>query len=467
MLLGATAVFLVACRGLLTPLRSALNERTIKFLCLVTLLATTGLGVPYSFVRAAGVISPDAAAIPAIMACAAVCAVLWTVLLSASGSRPLPMNIWLFTGFFVLICVTTIFSRIPGHSFEVWSNLTWKVAAMTLASAWLARTQRDLLNASNIYIVSGLLIAVVVYYNKIHGISLVQETRVSIGLIVSDDPEAVRASQRVLSDPNDLALILMFPLGFTFARIVHRRNIIEGLVAALASGAILLGIIFTQSRGAAIGIMMVAAITLLQRYKSIALGLMAVLVAAPLMLSAMSIATRSSGGYEEFAEGDLDDSAQHRVDAWKTAINMAIARPLTGVGLANFSPMYYTYTDYWHNKAIAAHSMWFQVLGELGFVGLALFIAMIWSSFNLNARTIRLLAAARAPPTQRATAVGLQAALAGTCASGTFLSQGYNWPIYIIIALIAALANQVEEPAAQHTTVNASNDDSRQPEDVR
>ena len=123
---------------------------------------------------------------------------------------------------------------------------------------------------------------------------------------------------------------------------------------------------------------------------------------------------------------------------------MAVERPLTGVGISNFSQLYYRYTDHWLNREIAVHSMWFQVLGELGFLGFALFVGMIWTSFRINAETLRWLERAHAPPLLRAIAVGLQAALAGTCASGTFLSQAYTWPVYIIVALIGALSNQAQ-----------------------
>lgn len=454
LLLGSAAVALVATKALLTPLRPGVDERTVKTLSLGSLLICAAVAVPYSAMRSAGMATPDALGIPLALTSAAFCAVAWYTLLSSASARPMPANIRLFTAFFVVICLTSIFGRVPGDSFDYWSSMTWKVAAMTLATVWLARSQRDLSLATALYIASGVLIAFVVFYNKANGISLVEGTRVAIGLVASDDPEVVRASARVLSDPNDLALILMFPLAFALARLVHRSSWINMLASASAATVILLAITFTQSRGAALGVMMVVAVLLFQRYRSFAVGVMAIVIAGPLLISAMSIATRSNSVSDGFSQGDLDNSAQHRIDAWKTAVNMAAARPLTGVGIGNFSQMYYSYTEHWHNRAIAAHSMWFQVLGEIGLIGFALFVGMIWKSFTLNAATIRLLERARAPPGPRAMALGLQAALAGTCAAGTFLSQAYNWPLYMIIAMIAAIASQaaavpVEDPASE------------------
>lgn len=456
LLLGSASLALVGMKGLLSPLRGPANSGALKAYCMVSLAICIGLAVPYSALRASGTVGYDAVMIPAIMLSAAFCAAVWTALLSNSGDHALPVNVRIFAAFFIFICIDTIFSRVPGDSFDWWASITWKISVMTLASAWLARNERDLLHASNIFIVSGVLVAAVVIYNKMNGISLVQGTRVAIGWISNGDLESFKASNaKILSDPNDLALILMFPLAFALARVVHRRNLLEGILAAAACAATMLAIVFTQSRGAAIGIVVVFVTLFLSRYRSAVLGLIAMAAIGPLLLGAMNIANRDHGGFAEFASAGLDQSAQHRIDAWKTSVNMAAAHPLTGVGISNFSQMYYSYTNYWHNREIAVHSMWFQVLGELGLIGFALFVAMIWTSFTVNAQTIRWLEMAHAPAFLRATATGLQAALAGTCASGTFLSQAYTWPVYVIVALIAALANQakVYEPAikvAQH-----------------
>lgn len=453
LLLGTASVVLVGLKALLSDLQGPVQSRTLKTLCLVSLAATIGLALPFSFLRASGSVGLDPLLIPAVMVCAAICAVVWTAALSAAGEHPLPINIWYFTAFFVLICVTTIFSRVPGDSYDWWTTITWKVAVMTLATAWLVRSERDFRHASNIFIASGLLIAAVVIYNKIYGLSLVQGTRVSIGYIPVEGRDVVKVgTSTILSDPNDLALILMFPLSFALARVIHRRSLLEGVLAASACVVTLAAIAFTESRGAAIGVVVILTMLLMQRYRSAVLGLMAVLFAGSLLFTAMNLANRSGGDVEE---DGLDESAQHRIYAWQTSINMAAARPLTGVGLSNFPQMYYSYTDHWRNRAIAAHSMWFQVLGELGVIAFAVFVAMIWTSFKINAETIKVLERARAPPFLQATSVGLQAALAGTCAAGTFLSQAYTWPLYVILALIAALANLSKRYEGTSTTVRA------------
>lgn len=453
LLLGMGSTALVACKVLLSKDREAHDTRTLRALCLLSLLGTVGIAFPYGIIRGDGAGPLDALVIPVTMLLAAICALSWAKLLSSTAEVPLPINVRIYVAYFTFLTIATIFAVVASNSYDWWINLMWKVATMTLATAWLARSESDLKSASNIFILSGVLIALVVIYNKIHGISLVQGTRVSIGRIVSDDPDAPIVLGQILSDPNDLSLILMFPMAFALARIVHRRNLFEAAMAAAACSLMMSGIIFTQSRGAAIGVATTVAMLLLQRFKSAAPAVIALVVAAPLLFGAMNIANRDSGGYAEAAQGDLDESAQHRLDAWKTAINMAVARPIAGVGIGNFQQLYYSYTDYWFNREIAVHSMWFQVLAECGFVGFGLFVAMIWTSFTVNAASVRLLTSVNGPVFLRATGSGLQAALAGTCASGTFLSQGHTWPVYVIVAMIGALSNQAHRIAAQRGAV--------------
>ena len=70
-----------------------------------------------------------------------------------------------------------------------------------------------------------------------------------------------------------------------------------------------------------------------------------------------------------------DSSAQGRIRAWKASARMAIDYPL-GVGAGSFNSAFgrfYMPTDaqgWAPNRWISAHSVYFKVLGEYGFLGL-------------------------------------------------------------------------------------------------
>ncbi|MCP5978834.1 hypothetical protein NL364_30535, partial [Klebsiella pneumoniae] len=80
--------------------------------------------------------------------------------------------------------------------------------------------------------------------NWFDGEGLVEGTRVTIG----------RAMGSVLGDPNDLSLALLFPLSFAVALAVGRVNVVDRLIGLAGTSTILLGILFTQSRGGLLGV---------------------------------------------------------------------------------------------------------------------------------------------------------------------------------------------------------------------
>ena len=310
---------------------------------------------------------------------------------------------------------------------------------MTLAIAWMARTERDFRTAVTVFIASGVAVAAVVLYNQAEGISLVQGTRVAIGRDIVDETGA--RIDAILTDPNDLALILLFPLAFALGRIVYRRSILDLVFSIAGVGIIIAAIVATQSRGAIIGVIAVVGTFLYSRFRSKSVAIVAVLIAGVALVGAMKIADRHTGGLVDLTEGGVDELSQDRLEAWETAFKMARMHPLTGVGIGNFGSLYFGYTDFWAGREMATHSMWFQLLAETGFIGFGLFVAMIVASFVANLRTLNRLAVMNAPATLRATCIGLHGALAGTCAAGTFLSQAYTWPVYVTVGLIAALTS--------------------------
>lgn len=84
-----------------------------------------------------------------------------------------------------------------------------------------------------------------------------------------------------------------------------------------------------------------------------------------------------------------DGSAMGRIDAWKMSVNLANDR-VTGAGLSAWSPVLYRmYSDNpatWDSSR-AAHSIYFSVLGEHGWIGLILFVSILITAW-WNARWI-------------------------------------------------------------------------------
>jgi putative inorganic carbon (HCO3(-)) transporter len=331
-----------------------------------------------------------------------------------------PSQLKFFAVFFALVTVGGVFAANPGQAFISWTSNYWKIGLMTLALAWLLRTAGDFILFARVMSAIGFLVALVAVQNKWAGIGLVEMTRVTVG-----GPDSV------IGDPNDLAFVLLAPLCFSFALITSRSGLLNSSLGLLSSPTLLLAILYTQSRGVVFGVI-AAAVVFGRRFvrSSILLCCICVAIAVALYYS------MELGGRVTFGEGGLEDSAQGRLDAWAAALELTASHPLTGVGLGNFGLQYW----FAYGQHRAAHSMWMEVLAETGILGFAAFTAMIMSGIVSMFRSMHDLREARASHEVQSMALGAAAGLAGLCAAGTFLSQGFTWPIYVMVAFTASLS---------------------------
>ncbi len=342
----------------------------------------------------------------------------------------------IFARFFGWVVLGIAFSSYPPVAFGSFTSVYVKIGIMVLAISWLMTEHWHFKLAHLLIICSGLAVGGVTLYNNANGIGMVEETRVTI-------------PGTSLGDPNDLSLVLSFPMSYAVALATTKgtgkfRTLLGlvGIVVFVSS------IIATQSRGGLLATVAVFGIFGLRIIKSklllISIGSFGLLI----LVAAAGISDRKSGGA---AEDGVDESAMGRIHAWEAAFNMGVRNPMTGVGLSLFLDNYWNYATHSRaeGKAHVTHSTWFQVLAESGFVGLGLFGFMIFTIFmSIRSSLTRLDRNKGSPqydPHMSAIAVGTYAGLAGFCVSGTFLSQGFLWPVYIITAISIAIANYMDK----------------------
>jgi O-antigen ligase len=382
--------------------------------------------------------------IPLLLSLASIVALAWHVGFTRRIQTWWRTELTVISVFFVLVLVGVFAASNRPVAIEYFKGIYWKIALMTFAIAWLTHTPKDFALASKLITASGVLVGCVALFNKANGIGLVEETRVTIG----------RALGSVLGDPNDLALVLMFPCAFAVS-LMLTRDLTRGtrLLGMIAVPILFMAVLATQSRGGLLGIMAVFGVFGYRRVRSKALFMTIASIGAGVLYAAAGIAERASGGA---AEAGLDASAAGRLYAWEAAFGMALHNPLTGVGLDNFYSNYFFYSPHWDGLNHAVHSTWFGVLAETGFLGLAVFITLITMLIRTAARCARTLDeyGSTAPAPVRASAQAVLAGLIGTVISGTFLTQGFTWPIYILAALVVALAHWVDV----HLTCAKEND---------
>ncbi|MHB1428611.1 MAG: putative O-glycosylation ligase, exosortase A system-associated [Rhodocyclaceae bacterium] len=241
-------------------------------------------------------------------------------------------------------------------------------------------------------------------------------------------------AQSFIADNNTLALamIMVVPL-FRYLQL-HSGNkwVRIGCVAAMLLCVV--SIIGSHSRGA---ILALAGMSFFLFTKSRKKGLiaLAILLALPvawhLMPESWIERMTTIKTYEE------DSSAMSRINAWWVAWNVAVDRFPIGGGFAMWIQSTYQKYSPGLFSPYVAHSIYFQILGEHGFVGLALFL-MVFGLAWLNGSWV-MRATKEKPELLWAydLASMCQVSLVGYAVGGAFLSLTYfDLPYYIVVILI-------------------------------
>ena len=216
----------------------------------------------------------------------------------------------------------------------------------------------------------------------------------------------------------------------------------------------------TQSRGALIAIVAMSGMLWWRNRNKAAFGVLIAIIGIGIVAFMPSTWESRMMSITEYEQ---DGSAMGRINAWWMAWNLAKAN-FTGGGFDIYEPAVFQAYAPNPTDVHAAHSIYFQVLGEHGFVGLILFVAIwiaVWRSANLIRRIPR-----DDPATSWVADLGsmCQVSLVGYLVGGMFLSLAYfDLPYNVLVLVVAArrwLAERRAEGAAgvtvQSTSANAS-----------
>lgn len=201
------------------------------------------------------------------------------------------------------------------------------------------------------------------------------------------------------------------------------------------AGTAVTGIVASSSRGALVGMAAVVLWVLLKSRQKMR-SLFAAIVLAGLVY--VIIPPESKLRFEQVGE---DRTSVARITMWKHALDMMADYPILGVGFNNWV----TYHDtYYGGHGTMTHNIFLEAGSELGYAGLAAFLALIGCTFVINSRTRKL--AASIPDRGRFMffmAHGLDGALVGFMASGFFTTVLYYPFFWINFAMTVALHNAV------------------------
>lgn len=276
-----------------------------------------------------------------------------------------------------------------------------------------------------------------------------------------------------ISENNALALatLMVIPL-MNFLRLQAtnvwiRRGFLGAMVLSVAS------VLGSQSRGAFVAAAALLVFFWLKSERKLATAFVLAIVIPPLILSmpqswverisTINQPQAEAGDIESMRTRDLsgrlsapiasrdrlgfwpkDFSALGRVNAWNYSINVANSR-VTGAGFESWSPASFALFAPIPEEFQAAHSIFFSVLADHGWIGLTLYLAILIITWR-NARWI--IRQKALPPDLKWTADlarMLQLSMISYCTAGAFLSLAYYdlpWAMFAIMMLTRTLVER-------------------------
>lgn len=364
--------------------------------------------------------------IPYAMIIAVTTILAWLLSQRESKFPPLNKTTVLLVVLGVWISVTSIFALgYPADVYNHWDRAE-KMLLMTIVAYTLTTTQERI----------DQLLLVCVFSIALYGIKGGVSSLLTGGANRVFGPEGT-----MIGDNNDLGVMLtmILPLMFYLRERYQKRSVRQLLLVAI--GLTFLGDIFTYSRGALLAMCAMGSMLWWRSRQKLATAILIALAAFGAWSFAPEAWISRMGTIETYQQ---DSSAESRIYFWRLAWAMAKERPITGAGFQ------WTFNPAEVNRQLAGsglpplempkapHSIWFEMLGEHGFVGLGIFIAIVASAFT-DARWL-VRRTRDKPELLWANNLGrmAQAALIGYCVGGSFVTQAMYDGFYALVIIIAA-----------------------------
>lgn len=323
--------------------------------------------------------------------------------------------------FMLWICITLPFSLLLDESFELWKRVM-KIDLM-------------------------ILVAIVLLHSKRHMMLLTWVLVISIGFfgvkggaftVLTGGSYKVWGPENTYIEGNNeiaLAIVIVIPL----MRFLQMQMQAKWAKTTMTVCMVLMALaaLGSHSRGALLAIAAMA-LVLWWRGKNKLVGAVTMVVVAVALLSLMPAEwwerMNTIKTYQQ------DESAMGRINAWGMAWNLAKSN-FFGGGFMIWTGVIFAIYGPDPNDVHAAHSIYFMVLGEQGFVGLFIFLTlftMVW----FTAGTLRVKARGK-PETQWLSDLGsmLQVSLAGYAVGGAFLSLSY-WDLPYNLLVLAVVGRR-------------------------
>lgn len=261
-------------------------------------------------------------------------------------------------------------------------------------------------------------------------------------------------------DENYTAAMMCMAIPLAYFSLYSVKGSFKKLLLVGALGVYVAAVVVGSSRGGFIGMVVVFLYCLLKSPKK----WIGISVAAVAVIAVLTFAANEYWQDMKTITDTKEATVDLRLEAWSIAFRMFLDNPLFGVGPANFMWNAATYQSaeqlekFGRLLFLQTHSIFFELLADLGLVGLGLFGAVLYFNYkDINFMTQRLQKwnedfgkEPRGTPEEyktvsddsdriRCYAYGLMGSIIGGLATFAFLSAFYFSNLWVLTAMIVAL----------------------------
>jgi probable O-glycosylation ligase (exosortase A-associated) len=319
--------------------------------------------------------------------------------------------------FVLWMSITSIFGLAPGAEiFDKWIQVI-KIHVMLIVTLMLIRGREQIDQLIWVMVLS------IGYYGAKGGVWVVLTGG---GEKVWGPPGGLIGGNNELA----LALVTLIPIMFYLGTTAPRRWMRWGVIGAMvACGFSVLG---SHSRGAFLALAAMALLLAIKSHRPVMMSLLLVIAAAimvPFMPDHWTERMHSTTTHEDW-------SAVSRLHTWEMIWNLALDRPIVGGGFDFNSPYIVAQYATVEMKAYSPHSIYFQALGEHGFIGLFIFLLLIgYAWFRAGRLATACKAIADLAWVTRLMSM-VQVSIVGFLVGGAFLNLLHFDFFYYLLALV-------------------------------
>jgi len=260
----------------------------------------------------------------------------------------------------------------------------------------------------------------------------------------------------IYENPNDLAGLTFLPLACALYLLAERGHKLARLSAIAAAGVCAFVIVITQSRGAMLALIGMGAISFAGHHKKVRAAFTGILlVGVVAMFAPDNVMDRFVGlvTSDSIEDADPENSAAGRWAIWKVSLNVFAGRPVTGWGLGAYRFQHAEITRGRRDIMGGArgqrdtHSTYLRVLGETGFVGLALLLGLMFTVMQKVTGALKRMA--RFEPEKALQLQYIRNAFLGFMLAAVFASYHELAFLYVHLATMWAGAVLAERAVAE------------------